>query len=248
MKKTIFATLALGATITFSGVSSNEASADEIDYNKLAEQAKTNAPEINNEPIQEGNYDFSFSDGEFTYHFYNYNGIFGYEYQYGSTQVNNTSSQLAAQEQSYNTQSYNAPEQKVDQQQAQFDTQNEIDTNKATSSNEQPKQVEAPKKEVKQESVTPVQKETKSVSGGSVKAQFLQAGGTEAMWNSIVMPESTGNPNAVNPAGYRGLGQTKESWGTGSVAEQTKGMINYAKERYGSIDNAISARQSKGWW
>ena len=248
MKKTIFATLALGATITFSGVSSNEASADEIDYNKLAEQAKTNAPEINNEPIQEGNYDFSFSDGEFTYHFYNYNGIFGYEYQYGSTQVNNTSSQLAAQEQSYNTQSYNAPEQKVDQQQEQFDTQNEIDTNKATSSNEQPKQVEAPKKEVKQESVTPVQKETKSVSGGSVKAQFLQAGGTEAMWNSIVMPESTGNPNAVNPAGYRGLGQTKESWGTGSVAEQTKGMINYAKERYGSIDNAISARQSKGWW
>ena len=240
MKKTIFATLALGATITFGGVSSNEASADEIDYNKLAEQAKTNAPEINNEPIQEGNYDFSFSDGEFTYHFYNYNGIFGYEYQYGSTQVNNTSSQLASQEQT--------GEQKVDQQQAQFDTQNEIDTNKATSSNEQPKQVEAPKKEVKQESVTPVQKEAKSVSGGSVKAQFLQAGGTEAMWNSIVMPESTGNPNAVNPAGYRGLGQTKESWGTGSVAEQTKGMINYAKERYGSIDNAISARQSKGWW
>ena len=68
------------------------------------------------------------------------------------------------------------------------------------------------------------------------------------MWNNIVMPESTGNPNAVNPAGYRGLGQTKESWGTCSVAEQTKGMINYAKERYGSIDNAISARQSKGWW
>ena len=236
MKKTIFATLALGATITFSGVSSNEASADEIDYNKLAEQAKTNAPEINNEPIQEGNYDFSFSDGEFTYHFYNYNGIFGYEYQYGSTQVNNTSSQLASQEQT--------GEQKVDQQQAQFDTQNEIDTNKSTSSNEQPKQVEAPK----QETTTPVQKETKSVSGGSVKAQFLQAGGTEAMWNSIVMPESTGNPNAVNPAGYRGLGQTKESWGTGSVAEQTKGMINYANERYGSVDNAISARQSKGWW
>src|SRR5699024_1539985 len=118
----------------------------------------------------------------------------------------------------------------------QFDTQNKQDA--------QPKQVEAPKKEVKQESVTPVQKETKSVSGGSVKAQFLQAGGTEAMWNNIVMPESTGNPNAVNHAGYRGLGQTKESWGTGSVAEQTKGMINYAKERYGSVDNAIAKRQS----
>ena len=242
MKKTIFATLALGTAITFGGIATNEASADEIDYNKLAEQAKSNSAEVNTKPIQEGNYDFSFSDGEFTYHFYNYNGNFGYEYHSGSTQVDNTVSRLAGEEQT--------PEQKVDQQQAQFDTQNEIDTNKATSSNEQPKQVEAPKKEVspKQETATPVQKETKSVSGGSVKAQFLQAGGTEAMWNSIVMPESTGNPNAVNPAGYRGLGQTKESWGTGSVAEQTKGMINYAKERYGSIDNAISARQSKGWW
>ena len=233
MKKTIFATLALGTAITFGGIATNEASADEIDYNKLAEQAKSNSVEVNTKPIQEGNYDFSFSDEEFTYHFYNYNGNFGYEYHSGSTQVDNTVSRLAGEEQT--------PEQKVDQQQAQFDTNHVANI-------KQPKQVEAPKKEVKQESVTPVQKETKSVSGGSVKAQFLQAGGTEAMWNNIVMPESTGNPNAVNPAGYRGLGQTKESWGTGSVAEQTKGMINYAKERYGSIDNAISARQSKGWW
>ena len=233
MKKTIFATLALGTAITFGGITTNEASADEIDYNKLAEQAKSNSVEVNTKPIQEGNYDFSFSDGEFTYHFYSYNGIFGYEYQYGSTQVNNTVSRLAGEEQT--------PEQKVDQQQAQFDTNHVANI-------KQPKQVEAPKKEVKQESVTPVQKETKSVLGGSVKAQFLQAGGTEAMWNNIVMPESTGNPNAVNPAGYRGLGQTKESWGTGSVAEQTKGMINYAKERYGSVDNAISKRQSQGWW
>ena len=233
MKKTIFATLALGTAITFGGIATNEASADEIDYNKLAEQAKSNSVEVNTKPIQEGNYDFSFSDGEFTYHFYNYNGNFGYEYHSGSTQVDNTVSRLAGEEQT--------PEQKVDQQQAQFDTNHVANI-------KQPKQVEAPKKEVKQESVTPVQKETKSVSGGSVKAQFLQAGGTEAMWNSIVMPESSGNPNAVNELGYRGLGQTKESWGTGSVATQTKGMLNYAKERYGSIDNAISARQSKGWW
>ena len=240
MKKTIFATLALGTAITFGGIATNEASADEIDYNKLAEQAKTNSVEVNTKPIQEGNYDFSFSDGEFTYHFYNYNGNFGYEYHSGSTQVDNTVSRLVGEEQT--------PEQKVDQQQAQFDTQNKQDAQpkQETTTQEAPKAVEAPKAET----ATPVQKETssKSVSGGSVKAQFLQAGGTEAMWNSIVMPESTGNPNAVNPAGYRGLGQTKESWGTGSVAEQTKGMINYAKERYGSIDNAISERQSKGWW
>ena len=235
MKKTIFATLALGTAITFGGITTNEASADEIDYNKLAEQAKSNSVEVNTKPIQEGNYDFSFSDEEFTYHFYNYNGNFGYEYHSGSTQVDNTVSRLAGEEQT--------PEQKVDQQQAQFHFGNQIDTNKSTSSNVQPKQVEAPKQEV-----APKQETATKSTGGSVKAQFLQAGGTEAMWNHIVMPESTGNPNAVNPAGYRGLGQTKESWGTGSVEEQTKGMINYAKERYGSIDNAVAHRQSNNSW
>lgn len=83
---------------------------------------------------------------------------------------------------------------------------------------------------------------------GSTKAQFLAAGGTEAMWNTIVLPESSGNPNAVSPNGYQGLGQTKESWGTGSVATQTKGMLNYAKQRYGSEAAAIEFRKTHGWW
>ena len=84
--------------------------------------------------------------------------------------------------------------------------------------------------------------------GGSTKAQFLAAGGTEALWNTIVLPESSGNPNAVSPNGYQGLGQTKESWGTGSVATQTKGMLNYAKQRYGSEAAAIEFRKTHGWW
>ncbi|QTN11475.1 LysM peptidoglycan-binding domain-containing protein [Mammaliicoccus vitulinus] len=84
--------------------------------------------------------------------------------------------------------------------------------------------------------------------GGSTKAQFLAAGGTEAMWNTIVLPESSGNPNAVSPNGYRGLGQTKEGWGTGSVEQQTKGMLNYAKQRYGSVDAALAFRSQNNWW
>ena len=84
--------------------------------------------------------------------------------------------------------------------------------------------------------------------GGSTKAQFLAAGGSEAMWNAIVLPESSGNPNAVSPNGYQGLGQTKESCGTGSVSTQTKGMLNYAKSRYGSESAAIAFRQANGWW
>lgn len=229
MKKTVFATLALGVAITFGGVSSNEASADEIDYNKLAEQAKTNAPEINNEPIQEGNYDFSFSDGEFTYHFYSYNGNFGYEYHTGSTQVNNTSSQLASQEQ--------ASEQKVDQQQAQFDTQSKQDAQpkQETTTQEAPKAVEAPKV-------------TKST-GGSVAEQIRQAGGNEAMIE-IARLESTMNPNAVNPSSgaqglFQGLGK---SWSSGSVAEQTKGAKQYMIDRYGSPEQALSFHKSNGYY
>ncbi|WJJ56865.1 transglycosylase [Staphylococcus phage vB_SAP01] len=228
MKKTIFATLALGTAITFGGIATNEASADEIDYNKLAEQAKSNSAEVNTKPIQEGNYDFSFSDGEFTYHFYNYNGNFGYEYHSGSTQVDNTVSRLAGEEQT--------PEQKVDQQQAQFDTQNKQDA----------------KKEV-QTTSAPVQKETKqptqstSSTGGSVAEQIRQAGGDEAMIE-IAMRESTLNPNAVNPtSGAQGLFQgLGKSWSGGSIAEQTKGAKQYMIDRYGSTSGALNFHNANG--
>lgn len=229
MKKTIFATLALGTAITFGGITTNEASADEIDYNKLAEQAKSNSVEVNTKPIQEGNYDFSFSDGEFTYHFYNYNGNFGYEYHSGSTQVDNTVSRLAGEEQT--------PEQKVDQQQVQFNTQNKQDAQpkQETTTQEAPKAVEAPKV-------------TKST-GGSVADQIRQAGGNEAMIE-IARLESTMNPNAVNPSSgaqglFQGLGK---SWSSGSVAEQTKGAKQYMIDRYGSPEQALSFHKSNGYY
>ncbi|MDW3799282.1 hypothetical protein QI280_06735 [Staphylococcus saprophyticus] len=93
---------------------------------------------------------------------------------------------------------------------------------------------------------TPVQQ--LSQSNSDVYSQFIEAGGTKALWDNIVMPESSGNPDAVNELGYRGLGQTKEAWGKGSVEEQTKGMIKYAEDRYGSIDAAIDFRLANGWW
>lgn len=86
-----------------------------------------------------------------------------------------------------------------------------------------------------------------SNNNSTVHDQFINAGGTEAMWNAIVMPESGGNPNATNGQ-YSGLGQTNQSWGTGTVAQQTQGMIDYANSRYGSVDNAIAFRASNGWW
>lgn len=96
----------------------------------------------------------------------------------------------------------------------------------------------------------PVQapKAPKAPSTGSAHDQFIAAGGTEAMWSVIVMPESGGNPNITSPNGYHGLGQTKEAWGYGSVETQTQGMLNYANSRYGSIENALAFRQANNWW
>lgn len=225
MKKTIFTTLALGTAITFGGMS--QASADEINYKELAQKAKSDSVDINTKPVQEGNYDFSFSDGEFTYHFYNNNGNFGWEYHYGVTEA--------------------TPVQKVDQQQAQFDYQNEQDTKDIV----QPKQ-----EDVQPTSVSaPVQKETKqptqstSKSGGSVAEQIRQAGGDEAMVE-IAMRESTMNPNAVNASSgaqglFQGLGK---SWSGGSIAEQTKGAKQYMENRYGSTSAALSFHDANNYY
>ncbi|HCN27134.1 LysM peptidoglycan-binding domain-containing protein [Weissella cibaria] len=88
---------------------------------------------------------------------------------------------------------------------------------------------------------------TTAAASGSTYDQFIAAGGTDAMWTAIVMPESGGNVDASNGQ-YHGLGQTNQSWGYGSVSEQTSGMLNYATSRYGSVDNAIAFRAANGWW
>lgn len=85
-------------------------------------------------------------------------------------------------------------------------------------------------------------------SNGSVHDQFIAAGGTEAMWTNVVLPESGGNPDITSPNGYHGLGQTKQSWGHGSVESQTAGMLAYANSRYGSVSNAITYRIANNAW
>lgn len=88
-----------------------------------------------------------------------------------------------------------------------------------------------------------------SAGSSSVYDQFIAAGGTQELWDNIVMPESGGNPNAVNGR-YRGLFQGDSSyiWPTGDVATQTKGALKYISDRYGSISNAISYRTTRGYY
>ena len=233
MKKTVIASslaVALGVT-GYALTTDNSAHASEstTNYAQLANLAQNNPSELNAHPVQAGAYNISFVKDGFKYNFTSDGQSWSWNYTYvgGADTVATTQAAPAAQSTDYSASYSNeASSQSVSSNQQ--------------SSNTSVRTVSAP--------TTTSYSASSASTGGSVKAQFLANGGTEAAWNAIVMPESGGNPNAVNPAGYRGLGQTMESWGTGSVAQQTKGMINYANSRYGSLDAAITFRNNNGWW
>lgn len=246
MKKSILASslaVALGVTGYAAASDNNQAHASEqnIDKAHLAELALNGSAELDQKPLHAGAYNYNFVLGGNEFTFTSDGNTWSWEYHAVGAQASTpNTTQDVSSEVSVNTNEKSASDVRSQQ------------------SYTAPAAVEAPKasattnvKTAQTSAATQTYKTAQASAastGGSVKAQFLAAGGSEAMWNSIVMPESSGNPNAVNPAGYRGLGQTKESWGTGSVADQTKGMLNYAKQRYGSEAAALEFRKSHGWW
>lgn len=128
-------------------------------------------------------------------------------------------------------------------------TQQSVATSVAPAASQAPSQAAVPASSAATTTKTSTVSNSASTSSasGSTYDQFIAAGGTSELWESVVMPESGGNVNASNGQ-YHGLGQTNQSWGTGSVENQTKGMLDYANSRYGSIDSAISFRAANGWW
>ena len=257
MKKTIIAsTLATAmATTGIFGIVGNDADASEqnINQSQLAQSAQANDGSLNEKPLHAGAYDYKFNHNGFDYHFWSDGTNFGHEFHEGDAYPSDvpevakshvgtnqapSTSQPIASTQSYNTTS----DQAVEAPKASTSSQSDVVKTQSA-----PKASTSSQSDVVKTQSAP--KASTSASDGSVKAQFLNAGGTEAMWQSIVMPESTGNPNAKNGQ-YSGLFQMspQSGNGTGSVAEQTKSAIKYANERYGSVDNAISARASQGWW
>lgn len=237
MKKTILAsslTVALGVAGYSLVDGHNEAHASELNIDKahLADLALNHPEQLNAAPIQEGAYDYHFTYEGYDFNFTSNGSTWSWSYEVagqGSAQT----SFYAAPTANYSTQSY---------------TESSMNTGAYTqqSSNTHVQAVSAP--QTSNYSTNSGSTSSASSAGGSVKAQFLASGGTEAAWNSIIMPESGGNPNIVNSYGYSGLGQTKEAWGKGSVAQQTKGFLNYVNQRYGSIDNAINFRNTHGWY
>lgn len=250
MKKTILTTtLALGLGVGGLAVTDDaEASEQNINKEELAEMAQAESEELNNAPLHEGEYHYNFNLNQVDYDFQsdgtNYTWAYNGHNNQPAEEVE-TDEQVAPQVTEENVQE----EQIVAQenvQEEQAAVQETEETQEAQPVEEQPA---APVQNVEQPEQTEQNtQQSEPTADGSTKEQFLAAGGSETMWNSIVMPESSGDPNAVNELGYQGLGQTKEHWGTGSVETQTEGMIDYANERYGSVSEAIEFRENNNWW
>lgn len=243
MKKTIFTTIALGTIITFGGLSNN-ASASEIDYSKLAEQAKNNDITLNQKPILQGDYDYKFTDNHYAYHFWSSNGTFGWEYHLLSQGETETSSEVRQSMVGTGEVVQDAPTQVEQAPTPKQETTIQDNSNvQSTTESAKPEPQQAPKVENTTVKETPKQ----STGNGSVQEQIKNAGGNSAVLE-IARRESTFNPNAVNPAGYRGLFQTKESFATGTVEQQTKGAIKYMNDRYGSPEQALAHHDANGWY
>ncbi|AKG72815.1 hypothetical protein [Salinicoccus halodurans] len=245
MKKTILTTtLALGLGVT--GVSADQnAEASEINKGELAQMAQADSNELNNAPIHEGEYNYNFTVDGVNYNFESDGTYYTWSYGgYSNETPQNEVTETAQQEDAPQV----TEESNEQTQQVAPNTEQQESAPQVTEETQQQPEQNTQQSEDVQAAAPEQNTESSEATGGSTKEQFLAAGGTEAMWQNIVMPESSGDPNAVNELGYKGLGQTKESWGTGSVEEQTEGMINYAQERYGSIDAAMEFRAANNWW
>lgn len=206
MKKAILSSslaVAIGAT----GVAStNVADASEQNVNKeeLAQLAQANAPQLNQEAIQEGAYDINFT-------------LDGFEYNFESDGQNFTWGYHATNAADTETQAPEATQEPVAEQPAAEQTQAPAATEQESNNVEAP-QVEAPKQEAQQTQETTTQ-ETKTTQTSSASE------GSDVEVNdhlkAIAERESGGDLKAVNPSsGAAGKYQFLQStWDSVAPAE-----------------------------
>ena len=185
MKKAILSSslaVAIGAT----GVAStNVADASEQNVNKeeLAQLAQANAPQLNQEAIQEGAYDINFT-------------LDGFEYNFESDGHNFTWGYHATNAADTETQAPETTQEPVAEQPAAEETQAPAATEQESNNVEAP-QVEAPKQEAQQTQETTTQ-ETKTTQTSSASE------GSDVEVNdhlkAIAERESGGDLKAVNPS------------------------------------------------
>ncbi|OAO18411.1 transglycosylase family protein [Mammaliicoccus lentus] len=201
MKKAILSSslaVAIGAT----GVAStNVADASEQNVNKeeLAQLAQANAPQLNQEAIQEGAYDINFT-------------LDGFEYNFESDGHNFTWGYHATNAADTETQAPEATQEPVAEQPAAEQTQAPAATEQESNNVEAP-QVEAPKQEAQQTQETKTTQTSSASEGSDVEVNdHLKA---------IAERESGGDLKAVNPSsGAAGKYQFLQStWDSVAPAE-----------------------------
>ncbi len=208
MKKAILSSslaVAIGAT----GVAStNVADASEQNVNKeeLAQLAQANAPQLNQEAIQEGAYDINFT-------------LDGFEYNFESDGQNFTWGYHATNAADTETQAPEATQEPVAEQPAAEQTQAPAEETQAPAATEQESnnveapQVEAPKQEAQQTQETKTTQTSSASEGSDVEVNdHLKA---------IAERESGGDLKAVNPSsGAAGKYQFLQStWDSVAPAE-----------------------------
>lgn len=216
MKKTLFAsTLAL--TLGFTGVATHatdaHAAEENIDKAKLAELASSNDPSLNQHPIHEGAYDYTFTLDGVSYHFWSDGTQFGWSYN-GYGNVTDTVAQPAQ----FDIQDVNA-------QATQSNGSNTV-SNVQQSNNQAPAATSAPQTtQTSTASAGSITLGNGNTAGsvGSRAAQEMAArtGVSASTWETIIARESNGQLGARNASGASGLFQTMPGWGpTGSYSQQ----------------------------
>ncbi|MCD8785492.1 transglycosylase family protein [Staphylococcus gallinarum] len=215
MKKTLIAsTLAVGLGVT--GVAAgNSADAAEQGINKaeLAQLAQSNPQQLNESPIQEGSYNYNFTQDGVNYNFKSDGENFTWSYGEGSGDSSNTSDQAAQtqqpqQEAAPQTEQTQQPQQEATTQQSS--TQQETTTQQSSTQQETTTQQQSTNNSSSEESTgssvnvnSHLQQIAQRESGGDLKAvnpstgaagkyQFLQS-----TWDSVA------------PAQYQGVSPTE---------------------------------------
>lgn len=210
MKKTIIASsLAVGLGVV-AGNAGHDAHASEANINEaeLAQKAQSNDQSLNESPIQEGAYNYTFDYNGFTYHFESDGTNFSW-YFHQSGQSNEAS----------NTQAQ--PQQDVSEQASASTNQTSAEevSNQQQSNSAQPEQVSAPQTEQTQQ---PQQEATTSNNeSSSSEASSGSSVNVNDHLKQIAQRESGGDIHAINPSsGAAGKFQFLQStWDSVAPAE-----------------------------
>ena len=188
MKKTIIASsLAVGLGVV-AGNAGHDAHASEANINEaeLAQKAQSNDQSLNESPIQEGAYNYTFDYNGFTYHFESDGSNFSWDFHQSgqSSEASNTQAQ---------------PQQDVSEQASAStnETSAQEVSNQQQSKSAQPEQVSAPQTEQTQQ---PQQETTSNNQSSSSEASSGSSVNVNDHLKQIAQRESGGDIHATNPS------------------------------------------------